>query len=129
MDWKRYILESPADAGTRIQQLVLEGVDPCSTSIKLKTLLHAAVILNDLPLARLAIGYGISVNSMAYTLDSAKRRPEKPTLFWTPLFYAIRGGHAHMVRFLLDNGATTEPTYRAETPMSVAIRQRCEDVF
>lgn len=126
MDWKRFILESQANAETRIRQLVLKGVNPFSTSTKLKTLLHAAVITNDISIARLAIAYGVSVNSRA---NSFKTAGHKRTQLWTPLFYAIRDGHADMVRLLLDNGATTDATYQGETPMSLAIRKRCEDVF
>lgn len=129
MDWKKLILEDPASSQKRITKLVGDGISPLAKSTKGKTLLHAAAVTNTIDVARFALAKGVDINARVYDDRMKRRRPEKFTLYWTALFYAIRDGHPEMVRFLLDSGASTEFSYQGESPSGLAIRRRCEDVF
>jgi ankyrin repeat protein len=89
-------------------------------------MLHAAAVTDNLEVAKFALENGVDVNATAYPHG---KRPEKRTLGWTALMYAIRQGNDAMTRFLLDSGALPVESYLAESPLGVALSFQAEDVF
>ena len=62
----------------------------------------------DTAMARVLLGHGVSVN-------------EKSLTGWTPLMYAVGGGHRDVVVFLIEHGADVNVvTDRGVTALSIA---------
>ena len=71
-----------------------------------KTILHKAVIENQLPLAEALLDAGMDVN----TVNEENG--------WTPLHYAADSGYGDMIRLLIDRGSDLNPrTHRGRTPL------------
>jgi ankyrin repeat protein len=136
--WKDVLYGSGSDneAERRVKEQIAIGVSPLATSKYGKTLLHAAAIANNLPVARLAIASGVPIDQRAYPNG---KRYQKRTLGWTALFYAMRHSMRHsyamrhstfrVARFLLENGATEVRSVLGETPIEVVLSARAEDSF
>jgi hypothetical protein len=117
---------SADEAERRVKARIAIGVSPLATSKYGKTLLHAAAIANNLPVARLAIASGVAIDQRAYPNG---KRYQKRTLGWTALFYAMRHPRFDVARFLLENGATEVRSVLGETPIEVVLSARAEDSF
>src|SRR5437879_4394581 len=127
VNWKDFLRGDPNEAETKVRAQIDAGVSPLATSRYGKTLLHVAAIMDNLPVARLAITSGVSVDRRAYPQGKGGRS-EKITLGWTPLFYAVRNASYGMGRFLLDSGASEVKSVQGETPLSLALRRKSESL-
>lgn len=79
----------------RVKELVESGqVEPDKPDAENVYLLHWAAINNRLEIAKYLIGIGVSVDPIGGELES------------TPLNWAARSGHVHMVIYLMNNGAS-----------------------
>jgi hypothetical protein len=126
VQWKDFLCGSAEEAERRVKAQIAIGVSPLATSKYGKTLLHAAAIANNLPVARLAIASGVAIDQRAYPNG---KRYQKRTLGWTALFYAVRNSTIDVTRFLLDNGAAEVRSVQGETPIEAALSARAEDSF
>ena len=126
--WKDVLYGSASDdeAERRVKEQIAIGVSPLATSKYGKTLLHAAAIANNLPVAQLALASGVPIDQRAYPNG---KRYQKRTLGWTALFYAMRHTTLHVARFLLENGATEVRSVFGETLIEVALSARAEESF
>jgi hypothetical protein len=131
--WKDFLHGSPDEAERRVKAHIAIGISPLATSKHGKTLLHAAAVANNLPVARLAIASGVDIDQRAYPNGKVNcmglKRPEKPTLGWTALFYAVRDSSIDVARFLLENGASEVRSVQGKPPIKVALSVRAEDSF
>lgn len=128
LNWKHVIMHGDlSSAKARVLAQLEGGVSVDCKSRYGKTLLHSAVITDDLPVAQLAISRGVPVNATVYPLGKGHR--DKATLGWSALFYAVRNGSYAMANLLLESGASDLESCRGETPLQLAVRLQCQDIF
>ncbi|KAL8352609.1 hypothetical protein RB601_002769 [Gaeumannomyces tritici] len=128
-DWKSLLYGDPLEAEARVRYHIDHGLNPLSVSGHGKTLLHAAVRMNNLPVAKLAISLGVPVDARAWPRPHMTRWFSRITAGWTALFYGIRNTNYEICRLLLEHGASEALSFRQESPLSRAVKMRCEDIF